>query len=181
MASTTTGASANATATTSSTSSSALPLIVAFVQLCFNIILPMTMTSGNAGTGTRSSDDKEEVYCKRTRQPNLITGSEMDRGVSHAGADPEELPSSSDAVPGESCEWMQPTTQQFLDAPPNNTADYEEQQQQQLQFYGQLRKLLDLPFLFAICFAQLISFVLVLNIEECSPLVLFSWWRNKIS
>lgn len=53
----------------------------------------------------------------------------------------------------------------------------------ELQFYGQLKKLLDLPVLFAICFVQLISFVLVLvlNIEECSPLVLFSWWRNKIS
>lgn len=142
----------------------------------------MTMGSGNAGTSTNSSDDKEEAYCKRTRQPNLITGSEMDRTVSHA-ANAEEL-SSCDGMPCESCDWMQPTTQQFLDAPPNNTADYDEQQQQQqqqLQFYGQLRKLLDLPFLFAICFAQLISFVLVLNIEECSPLVLFSWWRNKIS
>lgn len=28
---------------------------------------------------------------------------------------------------------------------------------------------------------QLIPFVLVYCIEECSPLVLFSWWRNKIS
>lgn len=28
---------------------------------------------------------------------------------------------------------------------------------------------------------QLIPFVLVYYIEECSPLVLFSWWRNKIS
>lgn len=47
---------------------------------------------------------------------------------------------------------------------------------------GQLKKLLDLPaVLFSIILIQLISFVLVLNIEECSPLVLFSWWRNKIS
>jgi hypothetical protein len=46
---------------------------------------------------------------------------------------------------------------------------------------GQLKKLLDLPILFAIIFVHLISFVLVLNIEQCSPLVLFSWWRNKIS
>lgn len=47
---------------------------------------------------------------------------------------------------------------------------------------GQLKKLLDLPsVLFTIILLQLISFVLVLNIEECSPLVLFSWWRNKIS
>lgn len=47
---------------------------------------------------------------------------------------------------------------------------------------GQLKKLLDLPaVLFTIILVQLISFVLVLNIEECSPLVLFSWWRNKIS
>lgn len=47
---------------------------------------------------------------------------------------------------------------------------------------GQLKKLLDLPtVLFTIILIQLISFVLVLNIEECSPLVLFSWWRNKIS
>lgn len=47
---------------------------------------------------------------------------------------------------------------------------------------GQLKKLLDLPaVLFSIILIQMISFVLVLNIEECSPLVLFSWWRNKIS
>lgn len=47
---------------------------------------------------------------------------------------------------------------------------------------SQLKKLLDLPaVLFSIILIQLISFVLVLNIEECSPLVLFSWWRNKIS
>lgn len=47
---------------------------------------------------------------------------------------------------------------------------------------GQLKNLLDLPaVLFSIILIQLISFVLVLNIEECSPLVLFSWWRNKIS
>lgn len=47
---------------------------------------------------------------------------------------------------------------------------------------GQLKKMLDLPsVLFTIILLQLISFVLVLNIEECSPLVLFSWWRNKIS
>lgn len=47
---------------------------------------------------------------------------------------------------------------------------------------GPLKKLLDLPaVLFTIILIQLFSFVLVLNIEECSPLVLFSWWRNKIS
>lgn len=46
------------------------------------------------------------------------------------------------------------------------TTDYNE-----LQFYGQLKQMLDLPILFAICFIQLISFVLVLNIEECS-----CWW-----
>lgn len=47
---------------------------------------------------------------------------------------------------------------------------------------GQLKKILDLPaVLFTIILVQMISFVLVLNIEECSPLVLFSWWRNKIS
>lgn len=46
----------------------------------------------------------------------------------------------------------------------------------------QFKRLLDLPaVLFSIILIQLISFVLVLNIEECSPLVLFSWWRNKIS
>lgn len=51
-----------------------------------------------------------------------------------------------------------------------------------VKLYGQLRKLLDLPaVLFSIILIQMISFVLVLNIEECSPLVLFSWWRNKIS
>lgn len=48
--------------------------------------------------------------------------------------------------------------------------------------YSQFRRLIDLPtVLFTIILVQLISFVLVLNIEECSPLVLFSWWRNKIS
>lgn len=51
-----------------------------------------------------------------------------------------------------------------------------------IQLCGQFKKLLDLPvILFFIILIQLISFVLVLNIEECSPLVLFSWWRNKIS
>lgn len=51
-----------------------------------------------------------------------------------------------------------------------------------VKLYGQLKKLLDLPaVLFSIILIQMISFVLVLNIEECSPLVLFSWWRNKIS
>lgn len=28
---------------------------------------------------------------------------------------------------------------------------------------------------------QMIPYVLIYCIEECSPLVLFSWWRNKIS
>lgn len=32
-----------------------------------------------------------------------------------------------------------------------------------------------------IFFIQLISFIFVLNIEEFSPLVMFSYWRNKIS
>lgn len=51
-----------------------------------------------------------------------------------------------------------------------------------VKLYGQFKKFLDLPaVLFSIILIQLISFVLVLNIEECSPLVLFSWWRNKIS
>jgi len=41
----------------------------------------------------------------------------------------------------------------------------------------------DLSLIFAgtIILLQMISFILVYNIEECSPLVLFSWWRNKIS
>lgn len=53
---------------------------------------------------------------------------------------------------------------------------------QLVKLCGQFKKLLDLPaILFSIILIQLISFVLVLNIEECSPLVLFSWWRNKIS
>lgn len=34
--------------------------------------------------------------------------------------------------------------------------------------------------LMAICL-QMIPYVLIYCIEECSPLVLFSWWRNKIS
>lgn len=32
-----------------------------------------------------------------------------------------------------------------------------------------------------IFFIQLFSFIFVLNIEEFSPLVMFSYWRNKIS
>lgn len=34
--------------------------------------------------------------------------------------------------------------------------------------------------LIVICL-QMIPYVLIYCIEECSPLVLFSWWRNKIS
>lgn len=71
----------------------------------------------------------------------------------------------------------------------NNCFRQKKQQQQSddkgdnlVNLCGQLKKLLDLPaVLFSIILIQLISFVLVLNIEECSPLVLFSWWRNKIS
>lgn len=36
-------------------------------------------------------------------------------------------------------------------------------------------------FIMMLMLLQLIPFVLVYYIEECSPLVLFSWWRNKIS
>lgn len=51
-----------------------------------------------------------------------------------------------------------------------------------IKLCSQFKKFLDLPaILCSIILIQLISFVLVLNIEECSPLVLFSWWRNKIS
>lgn len=38
-----------------------------------------------------------------------------------------------------------------------------------------------IPLLTALTCVQLLPFVLVYCIEECSPLVLFSWWRNKIS
>lgn len=38
-----------------------------------------------------------------------------------------------------------------------------------------------IPMLAAFTVVQLLPFVLVYCIEECSPLVLFSWWRNKIS
>lgn len=38
-----------------------------------------------------------------------------------------------------------------------------------------------IPLLAALTCVQILPFVLVYCIEECSPLVLFSWWRNKIS
>jgi hypothetical protein len=39
----------------------------------------------------------------------------------------------------------------------------------------------DSPLWLGFILVQLISIVLVFNLEECSPIVLFSWWRNKIS
>jgi hypothetical protein len=39
----------------------------------------------------------------------------------------------------------------------------------------------DSPLWWGFVLVQLISIVLVFNLEECSPIVLFSWWRNKIS
>lgn len=35
--------------------------------------------------------------------------------------------------------------------------------------------------IFIILCLQMIPYILIYYIEECSPLVLFSWWRNKIS
>lgn len=36
-------------------------------------------------------------------------------------------------------------------------------------------------FIFIILCLQMIPYILIYCIDECSPLVLFSWWRNKIS
>lgn len=44
-----------------------------------------------------------------------------------------------------------------------------------------LTQLLDIPVVCTMLIVQIISYVLVFNIEECSPLILFSLWRNKIS
>lgn len=46
-----------------------------------------------------------------------------------------------------------------------------------------IAKFMDFPVtrVCAIIFAQILSFAFILNVEEYSPLVLFSWWRNKIS
>lgn len=38
-----------------------------------------------------------------------------------------------------------------------------------------------IPLMAALTCVQLLPFVLVYCIEECSPIVLFSWWRNKVS
>lgn len=35
--------------------------------------------------------------------------------------------------------------------------------------------------IFVILCLQMIPYILIYCIDECSPLVLFSWWRNKIS
>ncbi|GAB0097124.1 hypothetical protein DMENIID0001_127240 [Sergentomyia squamirostris] len=39
----------------------------------------------------------------------------------------------------------------------------------------------DIPIIFGMVLIQLISIAVVFNAEEYSPLLLFSWWRNKIS
>lgn len=40
----------------------------------------------------------------------------------------------------------------------------------------------DISILFTILIAQFLSLIFIcFNIEEYSPLILFSWWRNKIS
>uniref|UniRef100_A0A182JGK7 Uncharacterized protein n=1 Tax=Anopheles atroparvus TaxID=41427 RepID=A0A182JGK7_ANOAO len=92
-----------------------------------------------------------------------------------SGSPPSSLPDRQELTPGAPAAAAN-EPMHHPDGGGTTTADYNE-----LQFHGQLKQMLDLPILFAICFVQLISFVLVLNIEECSPVVLFSWWRNKIS
>lgn len=49
--------------------------------------------------------------------------------------------------------------------------------------FGQMNNIIILPIvILSVILLQMLLFaVLVFNIEECSPLVLFSWWRNKIS
>lgn len=40
----------------------------------------------------------------------------------------------------------------------------------------------DVSIIFTILIAQFVSLIFIcFNIEEYSPLILFSWWRNKIS
>lgn len=60
-----------------------------------------------------------------------------------------------------------------------NLQTNQQQQQEQQQQSQQSNKLIHL--IMFVILLQLIPFVLVYYIEECSPLVLFSWWRNKIS
>ncbi|XP_058061027.1 uncharacterized protein LOC131211542 [Anopheles bellator] len=150
---------------------------MAFVQLFFNIFPMLTVhaTATGAATGGGSERTGKKAYLKR-RQLNVAQPDYRDNNFPGVCID-EVQPWIGDEKPShpafETGDW----TQQHPGDVPATVPDYEEQ----LQFYGKMRQLLDLPILFAICFVQLISFVLVLNIEECSPLVLFSWWRNKIS
>lgn len=39
----------------------------------------------------------------------------------------------------------------------------------------------DLSLIFAFLIMQIISWIFIFDLDEYSPLVLFSWWRNKIS
>jgi len=70
------------------------------------------------------------------------------------------------------------------DMPQKGTSMHQQQQQQQHASNGKLFNALP-PFAYTtalIFFIQLISVIFVLNIEEfSSPLVMFSYWRNKIS
>lgn len=53
-----------------------------------------------------------------------------------------------------------------------------------LQYHQHLIKNLNfdaIHYIATIICIQMIPYVLIYCIEECSPLVLFSWWRNKIS
>lgn len=49
--------------------------------------------------------------------------------------------------------------------------------------FSQMNNIIIFPIvILSVILLQMLLFaVLVFNMEECSPLVLFSWWRNKIS
>lgn len=49
-------------------------------------------------------------------------------------------------------------------------------------YFGQVKRFFQLSIICSTVCIQLISFGLIMNnIDEYTPLVLFSWWRNKIS
>lgn len=163
---------------------------MAFVQLFFNIFPALTAFGvGNGGGGA------EQKYFKLRQPPKRQQANISGKtGKCSTNDDHERNDTNQNNNPYRGCcpkstgvEKSAFGTLAEITAPPavpdqmnrpdgTTAADYNE-----LQFYDQLKQMIDLPILFAICFIQLISFVLVLNIEECSPLVLFSWWRNKIS
>uniref|UniRef100_A0A182NB14 Uncharacterized protein n=1 Tax=Anopheles dirus TaxID=7168 RepID=A0A182NB14_9DIPT len=162
------------------TASSPLPLSLAFVHLIFGMFPALTSLGGGdaADAGTEKPERRDGKCFKRQLNVDRRRVDELrslQPGPLYSYLHPYRAPAD------------KPTMNQMDLPAPTAFADPQHQRGDETVTtnneynYGQLKKLIDLPVLFAICFVQLISFVLVLNIEECSPLVLFSWWRNKIS